>query len=380
MNIRENILENRLREAKLAYYNQSPIMSDAAFDVLENELRAINPQNPVLAETGAPANVNSHWPVARHATVMASLSKAQDRDGHTAMDEAADWWTTNRVTSAYLSEKQDGLSLALVYDEGKLVRATVRGDGVLGDVITVNALKMNGVLPVIDVQFPVEVRGEIRMKRSSLEEARRIRPAKGYANTRNTASGLAREKSGELCHLLDFVAWDVLGTSLESEVEKFAWLAGKGFSFTPGCEVTSIGKAREIYQLYHDSRRASLDYDIDGLVLRVNDEETFFRGGVNSENKPKLSIAVKFPPRVVQTTIRNIRWECSDAGKFCPVAEVDPVECDGATVRNCSLYNADFLLLHEVTIGAEIELQRAGEIIPELVRVVKPGLPFWKVS
>lgn len=371
--IREALLENTLRRAKFGYYHSTPTMTDPQYDALEDELRKLNPSNPVLTETGAPANLNSPWPQARHAFTMTSLSKAMN------MQEFRDWWSSNRISSAVLTEKRDGLSLALTYNEGKLVQAVVRGDGLMGDDITPNVLKMQNVPHIIPHQLPVVVHGEVEMTQTGLDKARHCRPSKNYANCRNTASGLSREKEGQLCNLLQVTTYGVYDSGFKTEREKFDWLQKQGFVTAPPHQVVSSPEEVEaVYLAYQTSQRSTLGYDIDGLVIRTNDVAAFEDAGLNAEGKPLLAIALKFPPRVVETTIRNIRWDMGDSGRLTPIAEVDPVPCDGATIRNVSLYNLDFLLQHQVTIGARVQVERRGDIIPNLVSVLVPGpQSFW---
>lgn len=373
---RENILENQLRKLKFAYYHKQPLMPDDVYDALEDELRTLNPTNPVLAETGAPANLNSPWPQARHIYQMTSLSKCMN------MTEFKDWWSTNRIQEAMLTEKRDGLSLAITYDGGKFISAVVRGDGLVGDDITPNVLKMQGVLFEISNKGTVVIHGEIELTQEGLKKARLSRPDKEYANCRNSASGLSREKDAQLAHLLQFTAYGVHGLSKEYKTEalKFVWLEKEGFKVAPPHTlVYTIQEVESLYLRYSNGIRAGLGYDIDGLVIRNNDFLAFEEAGLNAENRPLMAVALKFPPRVVRTKILNIRWDQGDSGRVSPIAEVEPIPCDGSVIRNVNLYNLDFLLKHEITIGAEVEVCKGGDVIPELVRVLKPGpIPFWK--
>jgi DNA ligase (NAD+) len=366
-------LANKLREAKFAYYHSTPIMSDDEFDALETVLKLEDPQNPVLSETGAPANLNSVWPQATHSIPMTSLSKAMN------LSEFQEWWNVHGTHLAFLSEKLDGLSLALYYEKGDLVSAVVRGDGNVGDNITPNAIKMAGVILHLKEPVTCSVRGEILMTKASLSQARLSRPEKHYANTRNTASGLARERDGELANLLTFMVYDVEGVSrLETETLKFSWLSDQGFTLCPGQVVFSFTDVKKLYDLYITRARAVLAYDIDGLVIRVMSVTEFADAGLNASGRPIKAIALKFPPRHVQTKVQDIVWEEGNSGRLTPVAKVEPVECDGAIVRNVSLHSLDFVLQHQVTVGAEVLICRAGDIIPYLVEVLVPGEPFWK--
>ncbi len=322
-------LAGLLRRHRQAYYDGKPEVSDAAFDALEDELRALAPDHPVLQEIGA-APV-SEWEKARHSIPMGSLNKAVDvdelRKWAERCDELAAADGLPAISSAlFVTEKLDGLSLSLTYDNGHLVDAITRGDGLVGERITANARRMKGVPARIATKVPLSVRGEIILKISDFKAhfPQAVSP-------RNMAAGTAKRFDGEGCEFLSLVCYDLEGEEHATESEKFERIQKLGFEIPP-VQVTDVDGVIALHAAYQAERRGSLDYEIDGLVVRADDLRTQQLLG-ELGHRPRAAIAFKFPSQAKVTRLVAITWETGPSGRVSPVANVEPTELAGAIVK-----------------------------------------------
>ena len=383
---RIDTLVQQLTVARDAYYNGSPVMTDAQFDALEDELRALDPASAFFSKVGAPAPVGGAWPKAKHSTPMGSLNKAQ---------EAADltgWFQTCRPTSGLLlSEKLDGLSLNLRYEKQRLVQALTRGDGETGENITRNALLVQGVLKVLPLTLPdgsptpnvLFIRGEVICTLSNF---------KAYfpedSNPRNTAAGtLKRQTDADDCCHLTFKAYQYLPegrATLPSKETEFRALEAAGFMAPNWYVCTSLTEVERHYTDYVAKTRALLDYDIDGLVVEVDGTAEREALGEHA-NRPKGAVAYKFPHEEQESPLRNVRWQVGNSGRITPVAEFDPVTLVGAQVKQASLHNLSNIqrLLDESPLvttqiprptalyeGIRLLVARRGDVIPYVEAIV----------
>lgn len=354
-----------------SYYSGEGEISDAEFDALWDELKELDPENPVLKKVGAEKPSAGVFPKARHRMMMGSQEKASNPE------EFLKWAETHAYDEYLVEYKLDGASLELQYDAGTLVRAVTRGDGEVGDEITANARKMRGVPSELfapdgkKVGFTGAVRGEVIMTRDV-----HARLYADKANCRNAANGLMKRKDGSGSENLTLVVYDALaadadGNALEGpfsdEVEKVGWLRSVGFS-TVRLEIRR--SAREVidYRAEVDAMRPSLDYDIDGLVVK----ERRIDLADARRARPDRQIAFKFSLEEAATVLRGVEWSESGA-TYTPVGIFDEVKLNGTTVQRASLANPGTMRRLGVKIGSRVVVVKRGEIIPKIVAVLEGG-------
>jgi len=344
-------LERLIDQYQSAYYNGAALVSDAEFDALWDELRRLDPENPVFRRIGADST--DGFPKARHLIPMNSQEKAANPEDFLA-------WAAKIAPEAYVVQhKLDGASLELQYEDGLLVRALTRGDGLIGDVITPNARRMKGVPPRLKAAFTGGVRGEVVMPRGVWQAKY---PEK--ANCRNTANGIMRRKDGEGCEDLELICYDAAATGEDDyfgdEVEKIAWLAQQGFDTTP---TTVLATPEDVvrHRTLVTAERFSLPYDIDGLV--VKDRRTDMAD--LRRDRPERQIAFKFELEAAISTLRRVIWSESGA-TYTPIGIVDPVRLAGTTVQRANLNNPDMIRALGLRLGARVVVVKRGEIIPKI--------------
>lgn len=371
-NSRVDELVALLTKYKDAYYNGEALVSDAAYDSLEDELREIAPDHAFFATIGAPVReVVTQWEKARHAIPMGSLNKAVNeaelRQWAARCDQlGAESGLAPISTSLLVTEKLDGLSLAVNYERGKLVEAITRGDGHVGERITPNARRMQGVPATLPEPLTVSIRGEIILK---LSDMRRGFP--GYdAPPRNKAAGTSKRFDGSGCELLTVMFYDLEGggTEYATEIEKYQKLVALGL-VVPPFTVTDLEGALAIYVDYNKKKRAQLDYEIDGLVVRANDLRA---QGLLGElaDRPRAAVAFKFPSMARTSRVLAITWETGPSGRVTPIAQVAPIEIGGATVQFVVLHNATNVERLGIGVGDEVLVSRRNDVIPHLEEVV----------
>ncbi len=348
---RISVLQGLIAQYQQAYYNGEAQISDAEFDALWDELKNLDPENPVIRRVGADST--DGFPKARHLIPMNSQEKAAQPAEFLA-------WAVKIAPEAYVVQhKLDGASLELQYEAGRLVRALTRGDGTVGDVITRNALRMKGVPERLGLSFSGGVRGEVVLLRSVWQAKY---PEK--ANCRNTANGIMRRKDGLGCEDLELICYDAaaLGndTYFTDEVEKIAWLSRQGFSVTP-TSVWSTAEEVVDYRTTVTAERFALPYDIDGLV--VKDRRTDMADLRRA--RPERQIAFKFELEAAISTLRQVIWSESGA-TYTPIGVVDPVRLAGTTVQRANLNNPDMIRSLGLHLGSRVIVVKRGEIIPKI--------------
>ena len=373
----------------LEYHNHryhvldAPEISDADWDAMLNELKAIEAQHPELITADSPTQRVGAAPSERftqhpHLAPMLSLDNAFDEDDLRAFDERVRRALGDEV-AIYLGEpKFDGLSISLTYTDGKLTTAATRGDGSVGEVVTHNVRTVRPIPLSLRVEAPgvLEVRGEILMLRKEFERINQERRDAGqpeFANPRNAAAGSVRQLDSRITasRNLRFWAWGVGGSSLDfpTQAEMYEWLKSAGFPVSPDVELLKGSDAAVDYIHTWEERRGKLPYDIDGLVFKVNDRGAQARLGATSRG-PRWAIAYKFAAEEVQTTLNEIWWSVGRTGTVTPVAELEPVQVSGVTVARATLHNTDEMLRKDVREGDTVVVRRAGEVIPEVVSFV----------
>ena len=348
-------LEVLIQKHQKAYYNGEAEISDFEFDKLWDELKEIDPQNKILQKVGADSVTFSKI---KHVMPMGSQEKAANPEQFLS-------WAQKHVYDEYFVEyKLDGASLELQYNHGILVNAVTRGDGEIGDDITANAKKMQGVISSLYldgklIDFTGGIRGEVIMTHQVHKEKF---PDK--ANCRNAANGLMKRKDGQGSEFLNLIVYDALETNgnvfFEDEEQKINWLNKCGFNVVP----LKICKNPQEVILYRASvmeNRKQLDFDIDGLVVKerfINLDDAF-------RARPDRQIAFKFSLEEAVSVVRQIEWSISGV-TYTPVAIFDEVELNGTKVQRASLANPDTLRDLGVQIGSRVVVVKRGEIIPKI--------------
>jgi DNA ligase (NAD+) len=376
-----------------------PEISDAEYDELVRDLRAleevhpelVTPDSPTAAVGAAPAGFLA--PV-RHRSPMMSLDNAF------SFDELVAWGKrVERVVPGTLAMtcelKIDGVALSLLYERGRFTQAATRGDGVTGEDVTANVATVAAVperleLTGSDCPELMEVRGEVYMPVSSFEELNRRQAEAGlrlFANPRNSAAGSLRQKDPKVTASRDLSFWSyqlgevVGGPPVERHSEAMAFLRRAGLPVNP--ETRVVEGLEAVYDLcgYWQENRHSLDYEIDGVVVKV-DALTEQRRLGSTSRAPRWAVAYKFPPEERNTKLKGIMVSIGKSGKATPFAMLEPVFVGGSTVSLATLHNEDQVALKDVRPGDTVIVRKAGDVIPEVVGPVlslRPkGLRRWK--
>ena len=382
-------LERLIKKYQRSYYTGMAEIEDSEFDKLWDELKSLDPENPILHKIGSDldeqyasqnegaensVSLNSgNFEKARHIIPMGSQEKAADPESFLV-------WANKMKSKEYLVEyKLDGASLELQYVDGKFVKGVTRGDGVIGDDITANVLKMKGLVKELRnkdeepslfgpdlLPFTGGIRGEVIM---SHEVHDRLFSDK--ANCRNAANGLMKRKDGDGSENLQIICYDALFNDtgnlpypFDSEIEKMEWLKKMGFETSP---LVICKSAEEVidYRSEVMEIRKNIPYDIDGLVIKQKkiDLEDARR------NRPEKQIAFKFSLEEAVSVVKEVEWSESGA-TYTPIAIFNPVELAGTTVKRASLVNPNTIRSLNIKIGSHVVVVKRGEIIPKIERVV----------
>lgn len=357
---RINELVSLIKRYQTSYYNGEGEISDAEFDALWDELKNLDPENEILKKIGTDSG---NFAKLRHVMPMGSQEKA-------ANPEQFLGWASKHVYDEYFVEfKLDGASLELQYEHGKLVHAVTRGDGTIGDDITVNAKKMNGVAAALFdlagnlIDYSGGIRGEVIMTHDVHKEK-----FSDKANCRNAANGLMKRKDGEGCEYLKLIVYDAFSPSgnqpFNDEESKINWLKSCGFNTVPLKICKSPQEVIE-YRSHVMDIRNQLEYDIDGLVIK--ERQINFQDA--SRARPDRQIAFKFSLEEAVTILRSVDWSVN-GGTYTPVAVFDEVELNGTKVQRASLANPDTMKVLGVKIGCKVVVVKRGEIIPKIESVI----------
>lgn len=367
------------------YYDQdSPELEDFEYDALTRELKAIEKEFPELITLDSPTQHVGGTPSSKFSKVTHSIKMESLQDAF-SFDELREFDARVRdagITPEYVVEaKIDGLSVSLEYRNGQLVRGSTRGDGVVGEDVTENLATIRDIpheLP--DAPAFLEVRGEVYMPHSAffkLKEQQELEDKTPFKNPRNAAAGSLRQKSAKVTaerglSIFVFNLQQCEGRSFTTHRETLDYIKSLGFPVSPRYNVhTTIEDAiREIQTI--GELRGTLEYDIDGAVIKVNDLAA--RRVLGSTNKfPRWAIAFKYPPEVKESVVRNIEVTVGRTGVLTPTAVFDPIFLAGTSVSRASLHNGDIISSLGVGIGDTIQVRKAGDIIPEVIAVSEHG-------
>lgn len=361
-------LETLVRYHNKKYFEENaPEVSDVQFDKLVNRLKRLAPDSLVLTEIADSQWFNTFSPVKREIPML-SLEKCFTLS---ELNSWAEQFESDFVVMA----KVDGCAIELVYDEyGNLQSGATRGDGYVGEGVTLNCFAVDSIPKLVEfseigfltpVARPVRVRGEICMRKSVFQEFK-----DAYANPRNLAAGAIRQKfaSETKKYHLSFLAYDIQGLNRFTESEKFVFLNRLGFETAYHVYVRQEELGFALIEMQKDC--ASLDYETDGLVFKIDSLDEQEKHGSTSHH-PRYAIAYKFSDEEATTVVSKIQWQVARSGLITPVAVVEPTSLAGVTITNITLHNAGRLIELGLAIGDEVAISRRGGVIPHLERVTK---------
>ncbi len=368
-------LVNTLNEwARLYYEQDSPVVSDAEYDKLYDELRALEKEegfslknSPTHRVGGAP---QKKFEQSKHLNRLYSLDKCQ------SFEEFEEWCARIVKAVGSLPEltceyKFDGLTLNLLYDGGKLVKATTRGDGVVGEVVTAQVMTIKMLPTEISYKGKIEIQGEgiLRLSRLAEYNATAAEPLK---NARNGAAGAIRnlDPSVTAQRGLSFMAYNIgySEKTFGSQAEMREFLKKEGFEVEGAFDVVDGVRAAEEFANRTEQARPDLDYLIDGVVFKVN--STALRDEIGfTEKFPKWAVAYKFKADEMTTRLNDVVWQVSRSAKLTPIAMLEPVDIGGVTVSRATLNNYGDILKKKVRIGDRVFIRRSNDVIPEITGV-----------
>lgn len=354
------------------------IMSEAAADSLKHELAELEKQFPELITPDSPTQrvagkALDKFTKVTHQERMISLADVFSED------EVREWLTSNEKLAGPIQEfftdiKMDGLACALHYEDGLLVQAVTRGDGLVGEDVTMNVRTIENVPLRIAEKGHVEARGEIVIFKKDFEDLNQKQVKSGekpFANPRNLAAGSIRQLDPRIAarRRLKFMAYDLVTPNLPKHSETYAKLRELGFRTSGEDKVfTSITEVfQEIKHL--EDHRKTLPFNTDGMVIKINDRKVYQKLGIVGKT-PRGAVAFKFPAEEVTTVIKDIVISIGRTGAATPVAIFDPVQLAGTTIRHASLHNADEIARLDVRIGDTVIVYKAGDIIPQVKKVL----------
>jgi DNA ligase (NAD+) len=361
-------LEKLLAKAQKSYYYGNPIMSDKKYDSLLDKLKQCKPNSKVIKRVGAVVPNTSPLDKIQHRIAMGSQSKvnieAEFVEWAKKIDADKDLFV--------VQEKVDGLSVELVYKNGKLQHAITRGDGVVGESITHNVRLMKNVEERLP-KFSGSLRGEIFIKKAVYDKYFKN---KNYANPRNAAAGIARRKVPNGADKLKVYYFDVISESktFATEVEKVEFIKKKLGLLTVNSCIGNLDFVLSAYKEYVEKHRQNLAYSIDALVIKLNSIKKQQALG-EVDDRPRGQVAWKFESENADTRLASVRWDIGLTGRLTPVAVLDPVSIGGTTVQHASLHNFSHIRKLKIAVNDVVTVSKRGDIIPQVEFRVEKGSP-----
>lgn len=372
-----------INKASYEYYlNDNPSITDQEYDDYYSELLRLEEAYPELKREDSPTirvggEALSKFEKVEHRTPMLSFDDIFNEDEIIAFDERIRKSINNPTYT--VEPKMDGLSGSLIYEKGLLVRVATRGNGLVGENITANGKTIKSIPLRLKKDIDIEVRGEIYMSKASFEKANKEREANGealFANPRNAAAGSVRQLDSKITakRNLDFMAYFIPNPKdygIKTQEESLKFLRELGFVTNYKLNTTASNAEEIIKDIKTLGEiRKSLPYEIDGVVLKVNNLEDEDRLGYTAR-VPRWGIAYKFPAEEVLTTLKEIKFTVGRTGKITPNAIFSPVHVAGSLISKATLHNEDYCIAKDVRVGDTISIRKAGDVIPEVVRVLK---------
>lgn len=381
-------LRREIRHNEYLYYVlDAPEITDAEYDRMMVRLRELEARYPDSIPADSPTQrvggrVSSQFTEVRHLEPLLSLGNVFSAEELRAFDERVRSGLPAGSKVEYVMEpKIDGLACSLIYENGKLVRAATRGDGVVGENVTANVRTIRSIPLTLKVPegeaVPelLDVRGEVYMPRQAfmrLNEQRAERGESEFANPRNAAAGSLRQLDPQVTasRSLSFFAYYLVGEGAQPKhSESLALLAHYGFKVSENYKVVeNIDEAIKYIGDFNELRQG-LSYDTDGAVIKVNDVYQQRILGATGKD-PRWATAYKYPPEQAETTLEDIDWRVGRTGVLTPTAVLTPVKLSGSVISRATLHNEDFIRAKDIRIGDRVVINKAGEIIPEVLRVV----------
>lgn len=372
-----------INKASYEYYlNDNPSITDQEYDDYYSELLRLEEAYPELKREDSPTirvggEALSKFEKVEHKTPMLSFDDIFNEDEIIAFDERIRKSINNPTYT--VEPKMDGLSGSLIYEKGLLVRVATRGNGLVGENITANGKTIKSIPLRLKKDIDIEVRGEIYMSKASFEKANKEREANGealFANPRNAAAGSVRQLDSKITakRNLDFMAYFIPNPKdygIKTQEESLKFLRELGFVTNYKLNTTASNAEEIIKDIKALGEiRKSLPYEIDGVVLKVNNLEDEDKLGYTAR-VPRWGIAYKFPAEEVLTTLKEIKFTVGRTGKITPKAIFSPVHVAGSLISKATLHNEDYCIAKDVRVGDTISIRKAGDVIPEVVRVLK---------
>ena len=379
-------LRDELHKHNYRYYvENNPVISDQEFDFMMHELQDLEARHPELFDPNSPSqrvgsDLNNEFETVVHTRPMLSLGNTYNRE------EVADFW--QRVSEGLMGApfqiccelKFDGLSISLHYEDGRLVRAVTRGDGVQGDDVTANVRTIRSIPLLLpqggDWPRQFEIRGEVLMPWSSFDRLNAEREEAGeplFANPRNAASGTLKSKNSSTVAQrgLDAYLYYLLGEDIPGDGHYQNLEAAARWGFQVSKNMRLVSTLDEVFEYidYWDKERRNLPVATDGVVLKVNSLAQQKSLGMTAKS-PRWAIAYKFQAEQAETTLRQVVFQVGRTGAVTPVANMDPVQLAGTQVRRATLHNADVMASLDLHVGDRVLVEKGGEIIPKIVKTL----------
>ncbi|WP_156286491.1 NAD-dependent DNA ligase LigA [Oceanivirga salmonicida] len=376
------LLREEIEKYNNSYYNlDNPLISDYEYDKKIKELNDLEKQYPDLKDNLSPTQkiggiAAEKFSKVEHKRPMLSLSNTY------SLNDLADFdaRTKKNINSAYsyvLELKLDGLSISLIYKKGQLIKAITRGDGKIGEDVTENVMQISSIPKKLKESIDIEVRGEIILPIKEFQRINEQREELGemvFANPRNAAAGTLRQLDANIvkerkldCYLYYLV--DAKNYGLKTHLEAITYLEKLGFKttkvFTKCNDISDFEREIE----YWNIKRKKLDYETDGLVIKINEFDLYDKLGYTAKS-PKWAIAYKFKPDQIETKIISIDFQVGRTGVITPVANFEPVNLSGSIVKRASLHNFDEIKRKDIRLYDKVIIEKAAEIIPQVVLVL----------
>ena len=385
-NVQERIkklTEQLVRYNKNYYEEDAPVISDREYDEMLKELKSLEDSYPALKMKNSPTEhvggkVSGKFEKVNHRVPVISLDNSYDQNELLSFDNRVKKRAASSGDMKYVLEpKIDGLSVVLQYNDGILVRGATRGDGITGEDITDNLRTIKSIPETIEFKGELDVRGEVYIGKKDFLKLNRRQEIEGgqiFANPRNAAAGSLRQIDASLVRerplsILIFNLQYISGMSFSYHHETLEFLGNQGFTCADSRECRNMDEVMKLCT-YWEEERKNLDYDIDGLVVKVDSLELRERLGLK-EKSPRWAIAYKFKAEEQETEVLDIEVQVGRTGAVTPRARFKPVKIAGSTVSFATLHNQDYVKEKDIRVGDTVLVHKAGEVIPEVVRVLK---------